>query len=348
MNVHISYKLHKTPDIEKEIQHQIDKLRKRLQVFRPELVHLKGVVEQNSPREGTLVSLNLRLPSGQMAVQSKAPAPASAVKSAFDDLLQQLVRHKAQLRSTHKWPRWRRVANARPEPQVPFEKTLAAVQLPVVSSDDIRGYVNANLARLERFVERELYFRETSDQVEIDAISKEEIIDEAIARALGDGGDKPERLALEPWLCRLAMRALDELVFQEREENGKVHLEESARKRNVKASDEAQLQFHQPDEMFSEESIIADKRVSTPEQIASSDEMLRLVENALRGADRQVREAFILSAVEGFTDDEIAVITDRKADDVRSSIAAARDHLKKSPLFATPPKQAVMPRTSTA
>ena len=348
MNVHISYKVHKTPDIEKEIQHQVEKLRKRLQVFRPELVHLKGVVEQNSPREGTVVSLNLRLPSGQMAVQSKAPGGASAVKVAFEDLLQQINRHKSQLRSTHKWPRWRRVANVRPEPQVPFEQTLAAVQVPLVSPDDIRTYVNANLARLERFVERELYFRETSDQIEAESISKEEIIGEAIARALGDGGEKPERLALEPWLCHLAMRALDELVHQEREDNGKVHLEESARKRNVQASDEAELQFHQPDETFIEETVIADARVSTPEQIASSDELPRLVENALRGAGRKAREAFILSAVEGFTDDEIAAITDRSPDDVRTAIADAREHLRRSPLFATPPRQAVMPRTSTA
>ena len=77
MNVHISYKVQKTPDIEKEINHQIEKLRKRLQVFRPELVHLKGVVEQNSPREGNIVSLNLRLPSGQMAVQQSASTPAA-------------------------------------------------------------------------------------------------------------------------------------------------------------------------------------------------------------------------------------------------------------------------------
>ena len=49
MNVHISYKLRKTPDLEKEIQHLIEKLRKRLQVFRPELLHLKGAVEQGSP-----------------------------------------------------------------------------------------------------------------------------------------------------------------------------------------------------------------------------------------------------------------------------------------------------------
>ena len=48
---------------------------RRLQVFRPELVHLKGVVEQSSPRKGTTVSLNLRLPSGQMAVQQSAQYP---------------------------------------------------------------------------------------------------------------------------------------------------------------------------------------------------------------------------------------------------------------------------------
>ena len=69
MNVHVSYRLHKIPAVEKDIQHQIEKLQKRLQVFRPELVHLKGVVEETSAREGTSVSLNLRLPSGQMAVQ---------------------------------------------------------------------------------------------------------------------------------------------------------------------------------------------------------------------------------------------------------------------------------------
>ena len=73
MNVHVSYRLPKNPAVEKDVQHQIEKLEKRLQVFRPDLVHLKGMVEEVSPREGTSVSLNLRLPSGQMAVQKAAP-----------------------------------------------------------------------------------------------------------------------------------------------------------------------------------------------------------------------------------------------------------------------------------
>ena len=349
MNVHIGYKVRKTPDIEKEVQQQVEKLRKRLQAFRPELVHLKGLIEESSPREGVVVSLNLRLPSGQMAVQKKASGPSTALKAAFDDLVQQITRHKELLRSTHKFPRWRRGRETRPERQVPFEATLAAVQPPVVSSDDIRSYVNVNLARLERFVERELYFRETSELIETDVVVPEEVVHEAIARALGDGADKPERLALEPWLYRLALRALDDMATRAHEENnGNVHLEDSARKRNVKASDEPQLQFHQPDEAILEETVIADRRISTPEQIASSDEMLRLVETALRGTDRSAREAFILYAIEGFTDDEIAAITDRKPDDVRASLSAAREHLRKSPMFASPPRQKLAARSSTA
>ena len=83
MNVHISYKLRKTPDLEKEINHLVEKLRKRLQVFRPELLHLKGVVEQSSPREGTTVSLNLRLPSGQLAAQRSAQTPGGGDQECF-------------------------------------------------------------------------------------------------------------------------------------------------------------------------------------------------------------------------------------------------------------------------
>lgn len=332
MNVHISYRDRKTPDIEKEIHHLVDKLRKRLQVFRPELVHLKGVVEQNSPREGTTVSLNLRLPSGQMAAQKSASSAATAVKAAFDDLVQQLSKHKDLLRNSHKWQR-RRVADFRPTRQTPFEDTVASVPVPTASSDDIRSYVNASLGRLERFVERELYFRETADEITVDSISKEEVIDEAIARALGNGGEKPERMALEPWLYRLALCSIDDLAAKSPESVSSVHLEDSARKPNVRASDEPELQFHQPDETLTGEDVIADRRTATPEDIASSDEMVALVQFALEGGSRADRETFILHAIEGFSVDEIAVITDRHPHAVRCSIDAAREHLRRAMPF---------------
>ena len=354
MNVHISYRLHKTPAVEKDLQHQVEKLRKRLQVFRPELIHLKGMVEEISAREGTSVSLNLRLPSGQMAVQAKASTAAAAVKSAFEDLLQQVNKHKELLRSTHKWPRRQNEASARRNLSVPFEQTLAAVFPAMVSADDVRSYVNVNLSRLERFVEREIYFREASDLLAPDSVTKDEVIDETIAAALGDGSDgngsskeKPERLALEPWLYRLAMNALDELSRPDGTNGSAVHLEDSARKQNVKASDEPELQFHQPDEAITEETIIADDRIATPEQIVGSDEMMRLIASALRDVLPAHREAFILHAIEGFGVDEISAITGAPLETVAISISAARDHLRKSPGLARQFKGRLAP-TGTA
>src|SRR5579863_4583664 len=337
MNVHVSYRLHKIPAVEKDIQHQIEKLQKRLQVFRPELVHLKGVVEETSPRENTSVSLNLRLPSGQMAVQVSAPTAAAAVKSAFEDLLQQLNKHKEILRASHKWQRGRRGDSARPGPhfsEVPFEHTLAVVFPATVSADDVRSYVNVNLGRLERFVEREIYFREAHDALAPDTLTTDEVIDETIASALGNGHEKPERLALEPWLYRLALRALDDLSRTDDSDGHAVPLEDSARKQNVKASDEPGLQFHQPDESITGATVIPDSRVATPEQILASDEMLRLIASALRDLGSGPREAFILYAIEGFGVEEIAAITGHSSALVLAFIAAARDHLRKAPGIA--------------
>src|SRR6266496_487881 len=141
MNVHFSYKLPRTPGIDREIQHATDKVQKRLQWFRPELVHLKGLVEQNSTREGVAVSLNLRLPSGQMAAQETASTAVSALKAAFESLISQIGKHKELLRNSHSWRR-RRSVEERPMSQVPFEQTLAAVPPLTASPDDVRSYVN--------------------------------------------------------------------------------------------------------------------------------------------------------------------------------------------------------------
>jgi RNA polymerase sigma factor (sigma-70 family) len=344
MNVHVSYKVHKTPDIEKEISHQIEKIQKRLQVFRPELVHLKAVIEQNSPREGTLVSLNLHLPSAQLAAQAKAPSPTAAIKAVFDEIIQQIGRHKDLLRSSHKWRRWRGGPQESPEPGVPFEQTLAAVLPPTISADDIGSYVNANLSRLERFVDRELYFRRADEQILEDGLSTPEVVNEVIARALGDH-DRPEKLSLEPWLYRLALQAMNEMTARLHELESPVHLEESRRRQNVEASDEPGLQFHQPDEGWTRESSIPDRRVSTPEQAAYSDEMIALVEAALRGADRTDRETFLLYGIEGFSLGEIAAITGLHPEAVRESIQRARDCVRRAPSIASEFPQALLVKT---
>jgi ribosome-associated translation inhibitor RaiA/DNA-directed RNA polymerase specialized sigma24 family protein len=331
MILHFSYKLSKTPDLEKAVEQQVEKLRKRLQVFRPELVSLYGTVDEGA-RTGTSVSLNLRLPSGQLAAQENADRPAAAIKAAFDDLIEQLTKHKDRLRSQHKWPRTRGGSNERPLEQVPFEDTVAAVKTEKISDADVSSYVNLNLPRLQRFVERELRFREANGRLRPGQIMPNEVIDEAVSHALDDRTERPEKVTLEPWLYRLATRSIDRLTNQTRTENGSVPLESTqfGQNRNGEGSDEPWMQFHQPDEMFTNGDLVADMRTSTPEDIAATDEMVGMVELALSSAKHQDREAFILFTMEGFTTNEIALISNRTPEQVRASIAAARDHLRKS------------------
>ena len=200
-----------------------------------------------------------------------------------------------------------------------------------MSADDIRAYVSANLVRLRRFVEREIFFREAAEEILPGSLAPDEVVDEAIARALAECAAKPEQLSLEPWLYRVALRCIADLSARGEEYASGVPLEKSVRKQNVRASDEAELQFHQPDEAFTEETVIADRRVPTPEEIAASDEVLALVHVALAGAGREDREVFILHTLEGFSVEEVSAITGRSGDDVRASIAAARKRLRSSP-----------------
>ncbi|MBV8205927.1 MAG: HPF/RaiA family ribosome-associated protein [Acidobacteria bacterium] len=328
MNVHVSYKLPKTAEIENQIEHYVAKLRKRLQTYQPELVHLHATVDENSPRTGFSISINLRLPSGQIAAQANGPNPEAAIKPGFEDLLEQLAKHKDHLRSQYKWPRRRSDGRTRQQPQVPFEQTLAAVQPVHATDSDITSWINANLRRLERYVDRELRFRINSGELASGSITREEVVDEAVATALARGSDKPERLKLEPWLFRLARHTIDSIDGQNHDGVETVSLDASMRQPNVHGTDDSKLQYNQPDETMTRESITGDPRMATPEEIAASDEMITMVELVLLGATRQERDAFILFAVEGFTVEEITAISDMTADEVREAVKRARERLR--------------------
>ncbi len=352
MNLHFSFKAAKSPDLENEIQQHVQKLEKRLQVFRPELIHLHGTLD-HAPREAFGVSLNLRLPSGQLSVQNSGSSASAALKVAFTDLISQLRRHKELLRSQHKWQRQKDQHRRESEP-IPGEREFEAIAPPVLPpasprrtnghatpeeiteaafadenrstlQTDVRSYINANLPRLERFVARELRYLDASGQGVSPQISVDEVIDEVVVTALS-AEERPQQLGLERWLYRLALQAMKRIAAGEADFDT-IPLEQHVGTQNVTGSDENFLQFHQPGETFNREDTIPDVRASNPEDLAASDELIDQLEDALQGVRREEREAFILFAIEGFTVDEIAQVTDRKSEDVRAAIERSREHL---------------------
>ena len=121
------------------------------------------------------------------------------------------------------------------------------------------------------------------------------------------------------------MRAISIVAGRNRDEFGTVHLEVPAGRQNVSGTDDAYLQFHQPDDKLNTEDILPNLGISTPEAVALSDEFIQQVERALTGAPTEQREAFTLFAIEGFTIDEIADVSKRDPAEIKKSIKAARD-----------------------
>ncbi|HVJ06174.1 MAG TPA: HPF/RaiA family ribosome-associated protein [Candidatus Saccharimonadales bacterium] len=329
MNVHFTYKLGKSPKIEEYLQSQIEKLGPRLHVFNPDMVSLRGLIEE-APKSGFTVALNLRLPAGQMAARASAETLHAAIRISFEDLTEQLRKHKEHLRSQYRYPRVRGSERHRIEPQVAFESTVAAVRPEAISSGDVTGFVNANLERLHRYIERELRFRRDSGQRRLAEVSAEEVIDEVIASALDEHRPRPEKIALEPWLYRLSRSAMDRLGNQLESGPKSVRLNDSELHPVEDIDGEEMMQFYHPDESLTNENLIADHRGSTPEDDASRDELMGMVERALRRATKHQREAFLLFTMEGFRLTEIAAITERTAEQVQADVTVAREHLRRS------------------
>lgn len=331
MNVHISYKAGKTPDVEREVKHHLEKLERRLQVFRPELVHLHGIIELENGHRAK-ASLNLRLPSGQMAAQKSGENVLAAVKNSFTELLSQVNKHKELLRGSWNWKR-RRAQGKR-------EVTGPAIALggsggkhaetqlqPTEQNGDISNWINANLRRLERFVARELRYRVATGQIRSGQVSREEVIDEVMVSALSHEEEKPEGLSMESWLYRLALRAIQRLA-RANGDIAEVSLDAPVGRQNVTGSDENVLQYHQPDDSLRAESVIRDENVRTPEEIFASEEMVAQLDFVLHRTNPPDREVFVLFALEGFTVEEITRITDLQPDRIRKSIQRVRERIQ--------------------
>jgi RNA polymerase sigma factor (sigma-70 family) len=345
MNVHVSYKTGKTPEVEREFHHQLQKLERRLQVFKPDLVHLHAAVEPGAGR-GSGASLSLRLPSGHIVAQGAGENALAAVKAAFADLLSQLTKHKELLRGqwTRKTARRDHAVPAReglpvrargnggrrglPKPQHAAELPHAApAKTDGAVVADVEMWLSANLHKLEEFIDQELNFQVEAERIREGQITHEEVVDEVIVSALSQEDGKAHLLSLESWFHRLALQAIRRLVHANAD-TANVSLDAPAGIQNVTGSDENVLQYHQPDDSLPEESIIRDQSVRTPEEIMAGDEMVAQLDVVLREVQLQDREAFVLYTLEGFTVDEISRLAGRPAEQVRRSIDHARTHIQ--------------------
>jgi RNA polymerase sigma factor (sigma-70 family) len=188
--------------------------------------------------------------------------------------------------------------------------------------------VNANLARLEAYVESELQTRVVAGQIREDQISCEEVVDEVMVSALSQEDHRLGLLSPESWFHRLALQAIRRLIHSNAD-TGTLSLDAPAGTPNVTGSDENVLQYHQPDDSLPGESVIRDANVRTPEEIFAGEEMVAQLDIVLHEVKTEDREAFVLYTLEGFTVEEISRLAGRPPEEVRKSIHHVREWVQK-------------------
>jgi len=224
---------------------------------------------------------------------------------------------------------------------------VASVKPESVSSGDVYSYIDANLPRLRRFVAREVAQRESEGQLQTDQVAVDDVVSEAIANALDEQRDKPERMRLEPWLYRLAVDAIGHLASGSGDE-GRMSLGQSAETGETRDTNQPIAEFSEPEGRLYIENAIIDSTSQNPEDIAARNELIELVERSLRDAGPDQREAFILYTIEGFTVEEIADITSHPPQRVRADVRAAREHLQKALPLRDPLKDKLVEYAKTA
>jgi len=108
MQVHFSFQHgSRTPQLDKIIDSHVRKLSVLLVRFSPDLVHLHGLVEFGAAHHKPLCSLDLWLPTTRLHAREQGPDLAAALRVSFNQLREQLKKHKEVLRREADWKRKR-------------------------------------------------------------------------------------------------------------------------------------------------------------------------------------------------------------------------------------------------
>lgn len=317
METRFTWQAPKNADLEAQLQRLTEKIGRLLVMFSPELVQLHGRVSHHAVRQGTACTLNLRLPTGQLTAEHTAATSQAALRTAGEDLLEQIKRHKQRLRAeqghdgratVRTWPG---ADNLPPAPPDREEQRR-----------DLSRYIAANVDALRRFVQRQLQLRARLGQIRPGQLDAREVLDEMIAEALGAGGDHPPPPRWFYLLAVSAIRRLAPIAAQEYGGEEAISLDRGLTGAEVRR-EEQDFEFLEPEEEPAVGDITPDPEAPTPEDIAYSSEMVTLLAAALERLPGQQREELVLFAIEGFSIDELAMLSGRPPRAIRSELEAA-------------------------
>ncbi len=309
-----------------ELATRIEKLRKRLAALPDDTVFLHGRVEKHPRRKRFRVALTLHLPKRVLTAREEGEVCEAVVAAAWRELERQLNRHLAFLRQEHLW---RRPARRR---QLRSQKAEPSPTPPREDPEPYLCLIEPHLKKLYNFVRREIaYFQATGDLLPGDVTARD-VVDAVVLQGYREWRRRPADLPLDRWLIMLAMASLgSEILRRKAERDNAVTIEAPAppdAAREVVTLGDEIYEFYQPDERLRLEDLVPDPYVPSPEDVMTSRELQRYLNQTLAQLPQQWRHAFVLHHVEGFSPAEVARIMGLNEADVEQALTHAREFLR--------------------
>lgn len=186
------------------------------------------------------------------------------------------------------------------------------------------------LPHLFAFVRREIDYYEGLGLLPPGEVRPEDVVDEVVETALSQWDRRPEG-SLRPWLLQLALRRLRRYLRAARERpSEEIPLEQLVPQEDVPTldADTEIYEFYEPDDIVTWEDLLSDPHSPSPEELLEMAELSDPLQQALASLDPQVREVFVLYALEGLQEEEIARVYGWDVGRVKAYLAQARDTLR--------------------
>lgn len=315
MNVKIQHRnLEFLSSHQKLVDRQARKVRKMLPTYGSDIMDLSVNIEKLPRGSQYQTSLVLTVPQRTIRVEEIEDNPTSSIVRAFSELRRRVKRFKSQLSRERLWHR-----------QSPS---------PVDERDNINREIEnlaaENLDKIENYVRRELYHQVLAGTMPPGILEPHAIVDEVFLEVTTNAQAKPVTLPADQWIFQVARRVTRSRIRKVEDSKNESHVEETAARDERRSWEDEDLNFYQPDESLQLEDLLEDGRSDNPEQLFQRDEVEESLQKEIAALPDSIRESFVLFALEGFTSDEVAMMTGSTPEEVVGQVEEARQHLKKS------------------
>jgi RNA polymerase sigma factor (sigma-70 family) len=312
MNIKIHHRnLDFLESYEKLIDRQTQKIRKMLPTFDPEVTDLTVTLERLTRGSQFQTSLVLSLPQRVISVEEIQDNPSSSLVRAFGELRRRIKRFKSQLNREKLWRK---------------QPSLGGGEAVVEPVRELEGAISDNLEKVENYIRREIYHQIITGTIPPGVLEPHELVDDVFLQVTSKSNQRPLSVPLDQWMFRITRETLQARLRELESTRNQPRVEEDATQK-VPWEDEG-FNFYQPDEALQIEDILEDGASSNPEEILEKDELEQQLQRSIAKLPESFRESFVLYVLEGFTSDEIAMLTGKTPRQVIDEVENAREMLR--------------------